>query len=724
METAENQTEADQSDTITSDTNIDGTADLPSATVNYVDENDKELLDIFLQQLQEGLKTLIRLSNETQSLDEGVLQRSRVQLEGLNSSANYMGYNELQQVYTDWEIHLDNQAAAIKNGADLGGRTWLEESVVPFVKSVTAFFPQVPELSALWESLDLPEAATSEEPQTAPSTKPELLAQLGSAFDAMLQDQPPQGDHLTEGIEGELFSAVDIGDGADAVVSPDLSGGERAPDTPEVQPNASADKAASADTPPSIVTEADLFSTVSPPPSESEQPNNPKASPPAEGNATGGPAPEAVNQQPAPKRLLRQSIRVDSGKIDALMNQVGELVVNRAFFSQLCNEMRELQHYLKQSRRLDKREFKQVSGLTFRISEATVALGRVANELQEGVMRVRMLPIAQLFNRYPRLVHDLARSSGKKVTLQVRGEETELDKMVIERIADPLVHIIRNAVDHGLETIEERRRKGKPERGTLALNAYHESNHVVIEIEDDGRGVDLERIRTKAIEKGLIGESAATQLSEREIINLILIPGFSTADTITHTSGRGVGMDVVKKNIEKLNGTLEVETAQGQSTRIRIKIPLTLAIIPALLVRVKEELFTIPLSVVDETLRVFKEEISVIEGVDVMYLRDETIPLIRLRDVFGMGPWSEMAEKFFVVIVNTGQKRIGLIVDNMLGQEEVVIKPLEDYLQENSGFSGATILGDGQISLILDVYELIKLSTHKQARRQVGPPPD
>jgi two-component system chemotaxis sensor kinase CheA len=320
-------------------------------------------------------------------------------------------------------------------------------------------------------------------------------------------------------------------------------------------------------------------------------------------------------------------------------------------------------------------------------------------------------------------VHDLARSSGKKVALQLRGEDTELDKMVIERIADPLIHIIRNAVDHGLEIAEERRRKGKSETGKLVLSAYHESNHVVIEIEDDGRGVDLERIKAKAIEKGLIGESTASQLSDREIINLILIPGFSTADTITHTSGRGVGMDVVKKNIEKLNGTLEVDTTPGLSTRIRIKIPLTLAIIPALLVRVTDELFTIPLSVVDETLRVFKDEISVIEGVDVMYLRDETIPLIRLRDVFNMDTRSEIAEKSFVVIVNTGQRRVGLIVDHMLGQEEVVIKPLEDYLQENSGFSGATILGDGQISLILDVYELIKLSTHKQARRQTFQPP-
>ncbi len=734
------------------------TIDLPMAPVNYVEENDQELLDIFLQQLHDGIASLISHASQSDYVDAEMLTDCRTQLESLNSSANYMGYSELLLVYAEWETHLDKMSADLETAVAMSSATWLADSVLPLVKSIAGFFPQASDLPNLWEGLELPEMETPlvttdtdtppEEDAASSPVNSDLLDQLGSAFDAMLQAHPLVEANLPEGIEGELFSSYteasedddfkfaavnsdDLTDTADGISDEDESPfsqlfDEKAVPTEDVAGDnlagIDAVQAAASDAKSSLVTERDLLSSAdsTQPPSEAAEPVKAPSAETTETKKTAvPPAVETPQQSKVARRMLSQSIRVDAGKIDALMNQVGELVVNRAFFSQLCNEMRELQHYLKQGKLLDKREFKQVSGLTFRISEATVALGRVANELQEGVMRVRMLPIAQLFSRYPRLVHDLARSSGKKVELQLRGEDTELDKMVIERIADPLVHIIRNAVDHGLETTAERLRKGKPETGVLSLNAYHESNHVVIEIEDDGSGVDLERIKAKAVEKGLIGESAATQLSEKEIINLILIPGFSTADKITHTSGRGVGMDVVKKNIEKLNGTLEVDTAAGKSTRIRIKIPLTLAIIPALLVRVMNELFTIPLSAVDETLRVFKEEISVIEGVDVMYLRDETIPLIRLREIFGMDKDYENPDKFFVVIVKTSQRRVGLIVDNMLGQEEVVIKPLEDYLQENSGFSGATILGDGQISLILDVYELIKLSTHKQARRQV-----
>jgi two-component system, chemotaxis family, sensor kinase CheA len=720
----------------------EGAADVPATPVTYIEENDEELLEIFLQQLRGELAALIELVDQEEDLNEATLKSCQTYLQNLNASANYMGYTELMQAYAQWEHQLDSQLAAIGEGAPdqgtaLQSKTWLHECLLPFVKSIAGFFPQAERLADLWSHLDAPLSESIGAETQAEPTDPALLAQLGSAFDAMLQSPPTTEAHIPEGIESELFSAADTAAGiaadaaAEAIAEANKSeiatgtsaeidtplGNSRGVATPD------AEKAAEHQSGPHQSDVKDHFSSTDSLSSRSPQMQT-AAAPAADVTPPTKEAPASASaagsQGSTAKRMLHQSIRVDASKIDALMNQVGELVVNRAFFSQLCNEMRELQHYLKQSKHIDKREFKQVSGLTFRISEATVALGRVANELQEGVMRVRMLPIAQLFNRYPRLVHDLARSSGKKVNLKLRGEDTELDKMVIERIADPLVHIIRNAVDHGLETPEERLGKGKPETGTLELNAYHESNHVVIEIDDDGRGVNLERIKTKAIEKGLIGESAASQLSEREIINLILIPGFSTADKITHTSGRGVGMDVVKKNIEKLNGTLEVDTIPGRSTRIRIKIPLTLAIIPALLVRVLDELFTIPLSVVDETLRVFKEEISVIEGVDVMYLRDETIPLIRLREVFNMDTGSEMAEKFFVVIVNTGEKRVGLIVDHMLGQEEVVIKPLEDYLQENSGFSGATILGDGQISLILDVYELIKLSTNKQARRQIS----
>ena len=408
------------------------------------------------------------------------------------------------------------------------------------------------------------------------------------------------------------------------------------------------------------------------------------------------------------ERSLAHSVRVDAKKIDALINQVGEFVVNRAFFSQLCYEMRTFEHYLEQSVKMEKKDFKKIKALTFRLNEATMAFGRMTNDLQEKVMQVRMMPISQLFNRYPRLVHDLVRGVDKKVKLDIIGEDTELDRIVLERIADPLVHIIRNSIDHGIETITERDRKGKPATGTLRLEAYHEGNHVVIKVIDDGRGIDIERIKAKVLEKQLLTRDEIERMSEKELTSLIMQPGFSTASQITHTSGRGVGMDVVKKNVEKLNGTLEIQSEFGVQTQIRIKIPLTLAIIPALLVRVGHDLFTIPLSTVDETIRLYENNHSKIENVEVFYLRDETIPLLRLTEIFKIDS-KRNAENDFVVIVKTGNTRVGLIVDELVGREEVVIKPLEDYLQEDTGFSGATILGDGSISLILDIFGLINL---------------
>jgi two-component system chemotaxis sensor kinase CheA len=417
------------------------------------------------------------------------------------------------------------------------------------------------------------------------------------------------------------------------------------------------------------------------------------------------------------ERMIKQSIRVDAIKIDNLMNQVGELVVSRSGFSQLFTEMRELQLLLKQSMKLNPAEMQKIKDLTNRINEATVSLGRVTSELQENVMKVRMLPIAQLFSRYPRLVHDLVKGSQKKVSLEIHGEDTELDKMVIEQIADPLVHIIRNAVDHGIEDVGERLQKGKSEEGMLRLEAYHESNFVVIEISDDGRGMDPEQIKAEALAKSFVDEEEVDGLNEQELLALIMRPGFSTASEVTHTSGRGVGMDVVKDNIEKLNGTIDIVSTIGAGVTFRIKIPLTLAIIPALLVRVQSELFTIPLPTVDETLRIKRDEISTIEGMEVYYLRENTVPLIRLAELFSMRQAAADPEELFVVIINTGARQVGLIVDELRAREEVVIKPLEDYLQEKSGFSGATILGDGSISLILDVYELVQLALGRYAIR-------
>ena len=440
-------------------------------------------------------------------------------------------------------------------------------------------------------------------------------------------------------------------------------------------------------------------------PEEPEEPKQPEKS-------------EIQEQTPAKKVPVRSSIRVDAEKIDYLMNQVGELVVSRAYFAQLVNEMRSLEQELLESSGVLKSQLKPLHEFAFRLSEAGVHLGRVSNELQEGVMKVRMLPIDQLFKRYPRLVRDLVHGTSKDIKLVTKGEETELDKMVIESISDPLIHIIRNSVDHGLETIEERLRKGKPAQGTLVLEAFHESDHIVLEITDDGRGIDSKRIKAKALEKGLARKEELERMPDQELTRLIMLPGFSTAEKATKTSGRGVGMDVVKKNIEKLNGTVEISSELGKGTQLRIKIPLTMAIIQALMVRVGKEKFTIPLTTVEETLRVFRDEISEIEGVHVIHLRENTMPIFQLSQIYNIDRQGISEDKMFVVVVSTGTQELGLVVDELLGQEEVVIKPLADYLRVESGFGGATILGDGGISLILDIPELVKIAKENQIMRQ------
>ena len=438
---------------------------------------------------------------------------------------------------------------------------------------------------------------------------------------------------------------------------------------------------------------------------ETEEPKKPKKS-------------EIQEKNPAKKVPVRSSIRVDAEKIDYLMNQVGELVVSRAYFAQLVNEMRSLEQELLESSGVLKSQLKPLHEFAFRLSEAGVHLGRVSNELQEGVMKVRMLPIDQLFKRYPRLVRDLVHGTNKDIKLITRGEETELDKMVIESISDPLIHIIRNSVDHGLESIEERLRKGKPAQGTLVLEAFHESDHIVLEITDDGRGIDSKRIKAKALEKGLARKEELERMPDQELTRLIMLPGFSTAEKATKTSGRGVGMDVVKKNIEKLNGTVEIASELGKGTQLRIKIPLTMAIIQALMVRVGKEKFTIPLTTVEETLRVFRNEISEIEGVHVIHLRENTMPIFQLSKIYNIDRQGISEDKMFVVVVSTGTQELGLVVDELLGQEEVVIKPLADYLRVESGFGGATILGDGGISLILDIPELVKIAKENQIMKQ------
>ena len=385
------------------------------------------------------------------------------------------------------------------------------------------------------------------------------------------------------------------------------------------------------------------------------------------------------------------TIRVETSRMDNLINLVGEMVITRTRLVQIGLD-------LKGQHRMDP--------LVSNLNETNVYLGRLMNDLQESVMRLRMVPIGTVFSRFPRLVRDLSRKTGKEMELVLKGEDTELDKTVVEVIGDPLMHLIRNSVDHGIEVPQVRREAGKPELGKITLDAYHEGNHIAILVSDDGAGLPLDKIRQKAIEKGLIGERE--ELSERDTANLIFLPGFSTAEKVTDISGRGVGMDVVKKALNNLGGMVDIDTRSGQGTTFTIRLPLTLAIIQALLVEVGDEVYAVPLSSVLETLLVNRKDIKTVGGLPMVQLRGNTLPLISLQEKFELPSAEIPVDEVFVVVVGLGDKTLGLIVDGLRGQQEIVIKSLGDVLNNLPGIAGATILGDGKVTLILDIGSLIQ----------------
>ncbi|MCE3037902.1 hybrid sensor histidine kinase/response regulator [Helicobacter anatolicus] len=392
---------------------------------------------------------------------------------------------------------------------------------------------------------------------------------------------------------------------------------------------------------------------------------------------------------------VEQTVRVDVKRLDHLMNLIGELVLGKNRLLRIYGDVEE---------RYDGERFLE------ELNQVVSSVSTVTTDLQLAVMKTRMLPISKVFNKFPRMVRDLARDLNKDIDLIISGEENELDKSIVEEIGDPLVHIIRNSCDHGIETPEERQEKGKETTGTINLSAYNEGNHIVIKIEDDGKGLDPEILKRKAIEKNVISQAEAETLSDKEAFSLILKPGFSTAAKITNVSGRGVGMDVVKTNIEQLNGMIEIESEKNVGTTIKLKIPLTLAIIQALLVGVQEEYYAIPLSSVLETVKVNQDEIYTINGKSVLRLRDEVLSLVRLADIFGVDCILENINEVYVVIIGIADQKVGIIVDYLIGQEEVVIKSLGYYLKGTTGIAGATVRGDGKITLIVDVPALITMA--------------
>lgn len=443
-----------------------------------------------------------------------------------------------------------------------------------------------------------------------------------------------------------------------------------------------------------------------------EQAAPPPAPAPVEAVAAAAIAPEpaAAAEEPAPKakgggngnggghanssKSSSRTVRVDVEVLDNLMNTVGELVIERTRLLQVATRLEV------------EREGDELSQV---MSSALAQIGRLTGNLQEEIQRARMLPVDNLFRKFPRMVRDVAQKANKEIEFVMKGEETELDRSVIEEIGDPLMHLLRNAVDHGVEPSADRLAAGKPAKGVVTLEAFHEENHIIISVRDDGRGVDPNKIRASAVRKGILSEEAARRLPDPEAINLIWSPGFSTAEKVSDISGRGVGLDVVHKNIEKLNGSVEIRSEVGRGTEFRVKLPLTLAIIRALQVEVLGTTYCIPLGSVVETDRIPVSEIKTVRQHEVIVKRGEVIPLLRLADAFGLQrPEGEAeAEEVFVVIVAVMGRQLGIVVDSLIGEGDVVIKPLGKFIGDIPGISGATIMGDGNVAIILDISSLI-----------------
>ena len=380
---------------------------------------------------------------------------------------------------------------------------------------------------------------------------------------------------------------------------------------------------------------------------------------------------------------------MDAERIDAVLNLVGELIIAKSMLHQTVAEF-------------DKRFPKDP--LKMRFADAMAFQARVLNDLQKSVMKIRMVPVEHLFRRFPRVVRDVAKSCGKDVNLVITGQDTDLDKSILDMLAEPLAHLVRNSVDHGIELPEERLQAGKAAQGTVRLAAYHQGNQIVIEIADDGRGIDRDRLVAKAIEKGIVPQSEAGEMTEQAALDLIFHPGLSTADQVTSISGRGIGMDVVKTVLERLKGTISIKTEEAKGTTFYLRVPLTLAIIKALLFRVGERMYAVPLASVVEITRAAQSEVHRVDGHDVIRLRDEVLTLIHLR-ALGVQPAS--MKNMFVVVVSLSDRKFGLVVDRMVGEEELVIKALDDHLVATELVSGASILGDGTVVLILNISAVV-----------------
>ena len=416
----------------------------------------------------------------------------------------------------------------------------------------------------------------------------------------------------------------------------------------------------------------------------------------AEDSDSGRQLRERRNTDPIGRRISDLTLRMNVERLDILMNLVGELITDRNHLQQLRGQIV---------------TEPSANGHFEQLVETITHLGRITDQLQEEVMSIRMLPLGSVFSKFPRMVHDMSKKVGKVVEVVIHGEETEMDRSMIDEIYDPLIHLIRNSVDHGIESPGDRLAAGKPECGKLTLTAHHEQGRIILTVADDGRGIDREKLSRSAIQKGLISAEEAVGLTDEQALHLIFSAGLSTAEKVTEFSGRGVGLDIVKTNIQRVNGSVQVQTWPGQGTQFEIVLPLTLAIVPSLLVRVQQSTFAIPMVMVSETVRLENSEIKSIRQKPVILLRGSVLPLIHLSDVFNFPERNNEKNHLFTVVIQSGKERFGLIVDSLIGEEEVVVKPLGSFVGDIPGISSATILGNGEVALIVDVFNLFKLIT-------------
>ncbi len=650
-------------------------------------EDMQEILDEFLQEAEETLENLdqelIELENDPTNKE--LLNQIFRGIHTLKGGAGFLGLESvinlahiIESIFDKLrndEMTLDsNKMDLILEGMDIiknAIETLKSDNEIPDTEDIRDILDR---LQALLDGKEIPQESTESTPTPKPSpSQPQEEIIFKEGVDPQIQElikQHPNKSFVEildelillppEDRDMDLIMKLDelISQGKEIE---DLIEERRAlPQTPEVSKPAPKEES----------------TEQSPAPSTEVEPAKPTKP---------SPAPKAKKS----KKEEVETIRIDIERVSTLMNLVGELVLDRNRIVKLTSRFRS--------------NCEDVDAIE-ELNEAIAGMSRSVSDLQEVVMKLRMQPVKRIFSKFPRIVRDLAKKVGKKINLELEGEDTEIDRSILNQLEDPLIHLVRNSIDHGIEPPEERLAKGKPEYGTIVLSALQEGDRIIVSIEDDGRGIDPEKIKRKAIEKGLIKPEQAEQMSDKEAYELIFMPGFSTVDQVSDLSGRGVGMDVVANVIHSLRGSIEVESELGQGTKITMKLPLTVAIIRTLMVGVNNRIFAIPLFSVVEIIKYRKEDIKDVGIYKSLMLRDEVYLFFHLNELFDI---ESKNENKFVIIINIGEKNIAIAVDNLYGEEEIVIKPLGEMLKDVEGIAGATITGEGKVVLILDIKSLI-----------------